>query len=748
MTARGRRPPEKRHAAVVASGGTKTSRRWVVAAAAYSLFLATLLVPLLSHQAEPRWDARDQFYPAFTYVADSIREGRFPLWDPFTNCGFPFHAEPDFPTLNPLAIILGSVVHDTGTGFVAFWAIQWWLGGIGMIWLAWHFGSRPSGGFVAAAVYTLSGFFVGHAQHTPYISIAAWLPWIFGLADRAVATSRFGFALLGGAAMGMASLGGYPGLLTFAGLALALWLSLRFLLPGADGDRPLSNRACRVAGTLCIVGSVAVAVWSPVLHAFFTEGAGYTDRVSPVPPDVANFVDPFSPMAFFSIFFPYASLLGRSLMQADLSMANGYVGCLAVPLAAYWFLKGTGKQRPRWFLIFFLFMFLVSLGGKAGVRTALYYLFPPMQYMRFSAAFRLFWIFALSLAGGLGFSLLKERPETSRHALYPFLGWAGAALLSALVLVRVFSSRGIAVGDAFPRLFMPAMAIFPIGIVILYFMSASRSARMRTFGPAVLLLLAAADMGAHLYNNRESVWIARDSIRQAEAFHRRTTGVSGEPGPRRPPLPFGFFNAQQVVKEPVVQGYTTMKSRGFDEILCRSRFVEVMQSPRRFWLSPGAETVFSVEDALSTLAVTGAGNPVPAYVTGVAPPGLSRGRTVPGSYGRTNVVYYSPERVEIEVDVPSGSGAFLASTERYATGWTARLDGIPQVVYQTNLYFRGLLVPPGPHHIVWTYEPRLWSALVWLGYAVLVSATAGGVMQISRSAGLPAETEEEPLPIS
>ncbi|MGE5799923.1 MAG: hypothetical protein ACM337_06315, partial [Syntrophaceae bacterium] len=135
MTARGRKLHEKKQAGATASGGTKTSRRWAVAAASYTLFLATLLIPLLSHQVEPRWDARDQFYPAFTYVADSIREGRFPLWDPFTSCGFPFHAEPDYPTLNPLAIVLGSVFHDTGTGFVAFWAIQWWLGGIGMIWL-------------------------------------------------------------------------------------------------------------------------------------------------------------------------------------------------------------------------------------------------------------------------------------------------------------------------------------------------------------------------------------------------------------------------------------------------------------------------------------------------------------------------------------------------------------------------------------------------------------------------------------
>ncbi len=98
--------------------------RWLLVCAAFTLFFFLTLWPLFSRRCEPRWDAVDEFYPAFTYLADAYREGRFPLWDPYTNCGYPFHAEPHQPTLNPLALVLAFLVPDTGLGFLLYWTLQ------------------------------------------------------------------------------------------------------------------------------------------------------------------------------------------------------------------------------------------------------------------------------------------------------------------------------------------------------------------------------------------------------------------------------------------------------------------------------------------------------------------------------------------------------------------------------------------------------------------------------------------------
>src|SRR5579871_6811842 len=38
------------------------------------------------------WDFRYYHLPLTTFIADSWRQGRFPLWDPNTYCGLPFFA--------------------------------------------------------------------------------------------------------------------------------------------------------------------------------------------------------------------------------------------------------------------------------------------------------------------------------------------------------------------------------------------------------------------------------------------------------------------------------------------------------------------------------------------------------------------------------------------------------------------------------------------------------------------------------
>lgn len=724
-----------------AAGAALPARtRWAVCVLWFTVFFFILLWPLFSGDLEPRWDARDEFYPSYTYFADSINEGRYPLWDPYTNCGYPFHAEPHQPTLNPVAILVALTVTDTALGFLLYWAIHWWWGGIGMMWLTRSNGAAPSAGLLAALAYVFSGFFISNAQHTPFIPVAGWLPWIIGFADLAVRRSSPGHALLAGVSMGLSALGGYPTLVSFTGLAVALWLSFRFLPnPITDNDDPrsLRKRAFWVGGTLIVMAILTFAIWSPILNAFFREGRGFTDRIAPLTPEDANFAEPFSLPALFSLFFPRMTIVGAGKwMQADVSMTNAYLGIITVPLAVFWCLKGCKTRRPLWLVAFFLFMFLLSLGGKAGLRTALYYLFPPLKYGRYSAIFRLYWIFALCFAAGLGFTRLIACPAERKYALRLILAWMGIASVVSLTLGFFLGSHGIPAGNHFPRLYLPAMLILPLGAVVFWLWERGGDRTFSRLAPALLVIAFHFDMAGHLYNNMDTVGVPRDSIRQAEMFHRRETNIPGEPGPRHPPMRWNYFNVQQVIKEPIVRGYIAMQSKGFDQILSRTRFVEVMQSPVRFWISPGAEISPSQESVLSILSDTGAGFPVPVFVENV-PKELPHERAIPGMYGKARVLSYSPEKIEMEVEVPGTNGAFLASTERFATGWKAWLDGIPQQVSKVNLYFRGISVPAGRHAIIWKYEPDLWNPLVAVSCLTIVLALGTGLYLLRTDATLP-----------
>lgn len=709
------------------SAGLQRFDRWWIAALAYTSALLLLLTPLLFHKVDPMWDAFDIGYPSFTFLADSIREGRFPLWDPYTNCGMPFHADPAGLTLNPIAILLGVLVSSTSLGFLWFWAFYWWLGGFGMIWLARHYGASPVGAFAAAVAYALSGFFLAHAEHTGFIIVAGCLPWILLCAERAVMRSSVAYALLAGGAMGFCSYGGYPGMTLFFCFALAFWLMLRFL-PGSalamTETRSFFTRALWICLTLAIIAIIFVAVWSPSLHAFLVDGRGYTDRVDPLPLERATRNEPFTFAAALSLFFPYVTFTGRSWMGCDVSMSNAYMGMLTLPLAIFWGGK-TGWRRSWWIILFVVFIFIVSLGGKYGLRTLLYYLYLPSRYSQFNAPFRLFWIFPVCLVAGLGLTRLACHPEERRSLLRIILLWALGAGGAAIVFAVISTKLGVPFLPDLYRLFAPGTVILIIGGAFLWFWSAKGDERTTRLAPLILALLILADMSIHLYNNSGTVWNGRTESKEVEKYQQRSTLVNGPPQARLSGRPYGYFNAQQVIKRPLVQGYVTMKSEGFDEILCQSRFVEVLSGPYRFWLSPGVEPASSKEQALAILTETGADMPVPVLVEQPVA-GLGSGRVLPGQFGLVEIRSYAPEQIEMYVDVPGAAGAFLASTERSTPGWKAFVDGRPQTAQKVNLFFRGIYLPAGQHVVVWKYEPEWWVTLVWVSYLTLIGAFVAG----------------------
>lgn len=701
----------------------------------FSLFLLLVATPLLNRSAEPRWDARDLNYPAFAYLSDAIRGGALPMWDPFTHCGYPYHADPLMPTINPVALAIGLLVSDAALGFILFWLFHWWLAGAGMLLLVRHLGGGTAGGLAAALAWAFSGYFVGLPQITPMVVTGAWFPLVVLAAERAVSPFRPGWALLGGCAFGLSLLGGYPGIGTFSGLALAIWLLLRHLPQGdvdaaAAGTHSAGRRASRIAVVLCVIGVVALAIWSPVLSSFFTEGSRYTGRVAPVSPTA---VDSFTPQAMLSLFFPFATIAGKDWMGLDITMANGYAGALTIPLALFWFLRAGGKRRPWWLAAFVLFAFVVSLGPAAGLRTLLYYAFPPLRFVRYSSIFRLYWLFGLAVAAGLAVSRLARHPEERPFAARLALGWIGATLLALAVTFVFFDSHGVSAAGLMPRLVLPAAVVLPAGWLLLRFWAGAAAAGFDRFATLLLAALFLVDAGLHVAGNSDTLWVERDSMRQAEAYRRADTGVRGEPGPRHPPMRFGYYNVQQVVKEPMVQGYVAMSSKGFDEGLCKSRFVEVMASPVRYWISPGVEVSLDEETVLSRLSAIGAGMPVPVFV-GRNPGGLPRAAAVPGGYGQVRILSYSPERIEMTVEVPGGAGGFLASTDRYAAGWKAFVDGKPVDVEPFNLYFRGIALPPGRHDVRWEYRPRFFEPLLVLSILALTGSFAGGIVWLRRRA--------------
>jgi len=685
-----------------------------------SVLFAALTSPLWLARAVPVWDALDLSYPVTTYVSDALREGRFPMWDPYSGAGEPFHADPTRMVLNPVLLVLGRVLPDPFLTFVLVWLLHWWWGAMGMVWLSRRFGASAPGALLAAGSFALCGFFVSNAEHTSYIFVAGWLPWILGLADRAVARRSAASALLAAAALGVCALGGgYPPLVAFTGFAVALWLALRFVAFPEDVSASRRTLALWTGGTLAAMAIVLVVAWAPVLHAFLTAGSAVASRLSATSAEEAIWGQPFTLRAATSLWFPFATLFFMKTgvpMGADVSMTNAYMGFAAVPLAATWAWIAFRERRKAWLVAFAVVMVLVSLGGRGGVRIALHYLVPGLQYMRFNAGFRLFWLLPVCLAAGLGLGLVVERERARRVFLVAVLAWAALGVLAAAVLLLWLRASGVAIALGLPSLFLPVAFAAPAVAGC-----AALALRRPKLAGALLAVVSCADVAAGMYVNDATVWNRNTApLRPYLAAHVRSDPGAGAPRRRYLESVTGTFNWHLLVKKPVLRTYTSFAHTELDGNLYRTRFAEVLCGPLRFWLAPGGEVPASRERALAELAAAGAGDPLPVFVEG----STSRApRVVPGAYGAVEVEVYRPEEVVLRAVVPAPEGGVLASVERWAPGWKVLVDGRPAAPLRTNLHFRGVFLEPGPHRVVWRYEPELWWPLVGGSVATLALVT-------------------------
>jgi glycosyltransferase involved in cell wall biosynthesis len=699
---------------------------WRAALFTYLAVMAVLLSPIWTVSVSPIWDAFEYFYPAFAYQAQALHLGRLPLWDPFTNCGLPFHADPQAPTLNPVAIVLGLVVPRPALGFMLFWVLHWIWAGCGMFLIIRALRGRPSAALVAGLTYALSGFFVSNAEHTSWLVTAAWLPWAVGAAHLAVSRGQWGFALLAGCAMAFSAMGGYPALVGFGMFFTAVWLAFAFLGPWArfESRRPTWPRsALRVATTVATMAVLLGLAWAPVLHAFFVTAGQYTVRSGPIDAAVAMSAGSFTWRESISLLAPGFVGLPVQWSSIDVSMRDAFIGLLALPLAILPLLIPGASRRRWWLLAVAALMTLVSAGIGGPLRSLLHELVPTMKYMRHNAGYRLFWLLPLCASAGMGLSLVASS-QGARAKLRALLLPLGVALLGAgAVVAQVLMSTEVPLGPSLVlRLLLPPMIV--VGSAYRLLRPGLRQHRSDRMVPALLVSLLVFDLGVHLHVTAPTVYAKRFYLRDAEKL-----AVNPDPLVRRLPDQAGpHFNAHQLTRTPVAQGYVTMTSTGFNDLLAPGRFMEVLEG-HRYWLTPSAKLPTDPDGALRSLASQGAGSPVDVFVER-RDSALDGIPVAPGTFGVARITQYRPERVELLVEVPGTTPAMLASTERFAPGWIATLDDKPAVTERVNFFFRGTVVPSGTHRVAWRYVPPHWKLLVTIMVLTLLAALSGGCLML------------------
>lgn len=707
--------------------------RWFVSAVALVLVFGFLCFDLVTAKRLFKWDAWYLFWPMYYHLSAALARWEVPLWEPRACCGFPFHADPQNGVFYPITVIAGLVLGGDFCIFQFLWLLHWLAGGLGFFFLMKRLGLSPTGAFAGSVAFIFNGFFIGQASHTVCIVTMAYIPWVLLVLDQAH-ERRVAYAVPAGVLFGLAGLGGHPGLTIYAGLFAALWCLLKH-------GKPL-----RTAVVLAIAFLTASVVLSPAYLSFLIDGQGFTDRVGFLSVHEACNENRFPLSALISLIFPgmtvaYPDLFGTT--PDRVAILNGYFGILGVLSLAVVAIRKDYRTKWRWLLLFMLIVFLFCLGSRGGIGILSYYLLPPLRFVRHPSYARVFWMLGGCILAGWLFEriVLSEGKERSRLLSTCFYVLSGFITVGAacFLLAWLVPNEAVSTDPRFVSIFLVpnslALAIQSVNLqllVIILFMAAlffCKSPKYARAATTVLLVVVVIDAAAHVRSNRFTLDWNGQAQEVTTNFQETAKANKGRPlfplEPRYNRASGGLGNQWVFDGFSYVRAYIAMTSENFNFLVGNSSnpysptsFVRVLERCPKFWLTP---TVIPIQgsdtQALGKLRDTGDKDAVPVFVhspsSGQLPAHQS---SVPGSYGSVELTSYMADEVTLSVQAPQD--CWLFSTERYASGWRAYVDGTPVELHKANFCFRALQVPAGRHTVRMRYEAWVHRTLMVISWLV------------------------------
>jgi hypothetical protein len=96
--------------------------------------------------------------------------------------------------------------------------------------------------------------------------------------------------------------------------------------------------------------------------------------------------------------------------------------------------------------------------------------------------------------------------------------------------------------------------------------------------------------------------------------------------------------------------------------------------------------------------------------------------------GRAEITHYADDQVAIKAS--AAQPGLLVLGDQYHPGWRAFVDGRPAKIVRANHIFRGVILPPGDHEVLFRFAPaslRIGGLLSGLGIALIIVLAASAL---------------------
>ena len=137
--------------------------------------IAPLLAILTSGYTLAWRDTSQLFAPMRSLIAESLRNGQLPLWNPYEAMGMPLFAQLLHGVLHPWSVLAAFATRGDGIDLLVLLHIA--TGAVGAGVLARSLGASRSGAAVAGLSYGLSGYLPGMSAVIQYLAAGGSAPW-------------------------------------------------------------------------------------------------------------------------------------------------------------------------------------------------------------------------------------------------------------------------------------------------------------------------------------------------------------------------------------------------------------------------------------------------------------------------------------------------------------------------------------------------------------------------------------------
>jgi hypothetical protein len=219
------------------------------------------LLPQFHAVSRPAWDPLFQFYPARKHLAESLRAGRMPLWNPSSFSGTPFAADDQSAIYYPLNWLFAVLPLGIAFGWLA--ALHTFLTGLFFTMYGRRMGWGWAASLTGATAWMLCGVMVAWQMWQVVDDSLCWLPLALFFWEGWRRTGRPGQLAGTAIALGLSALAGHLQFTCYVFMAmLAYGIYRSFDGPSREGTTPAQSIGALIGAFALGFGIAAVQLFA------------------------------------------------------------------------------------------------------------------------------------------------------------------------------------------------------------------------------------------------------------------------------------------------------------------------------------------------------------------------------------------------------------------------------------------------------------------------------------------------------